>query len=574
MSSSDSVAAARNYERDQILVSYNIVDKKVEMAWSPNGAFNGLPQVGYDDAEFIHDSYFAIPRLQQMENWIIEPSKNTNWYLFWGDGLCQILNKVLTAMIVGDGVMGKVWNDEDFKEVDKRLSDFCKDWSQRACGSGPDNRGKTINNYVLPLVVLSNLTCGADAWYRTVGKRGIAHKEEVGKFMVKWLDPRSYVPVRHDYYGWFKLVQFPLIQSGLPTTREAFDMTWRPAIRGQRGNYSGPGHTMYMPEVHIPSEDFYWFNCVMRPPIASVVSHLTSKLMLSFFRDKYIEKATFPFFLVKVPRHYLRDRNQQKFDEKLDKIAQLISEYRNGDAFAIEGNEYNDDGEVLSEGWEVTPVELKSNIDFAAMFRLLDEQIAWGLYMSMAAVSPSGTSGQTTHLSTGGEIMSNAAAFAKTFRSGLGDILKCIYHDAMLEELGEDVPLSQITIEFSKIREEDAALFLNLMSTLNGAGALTTNEMRFFADRLGLELDPLPEELTPEGQAAMQVNMQAGVTAEGIGVPQTGAEDGSTEIPEGIMTPPDPEHVRPGYHKHEDVWQGQQHPTETKHRVHKVNQRL
>jgi len=556
---------------ETLFAHFDSTTRNVDFAYSPNGGFGDLPQIGYDDGEFLRTPYISIPRLSELGSWLLQPSKNTNWFLFWNDPVVQGLNYLFSSLVIGDGVTAKILVSRGDKAVDDELSDICNEWLQYPCGKSPDQRGKSLNNFVLPLIMADNVTCGASAWYKFIGNPAYSPNSEIGEMMIRWLDPRSYVPLRHDYYGWFKLIQFPIIQPGLPVDRDRFDTEWRPAFRNRTGNYQVPGPSVDAREVHLTSDKFYWFDIFLRPLINSVLQHLVSKVVLTFYRDKFIEKATFPFFLIRVPRHAMRDANEEKFKEKLNYISKIISEYRTGDAVGIEGEEYDEEGNILSKGWEVVPVDIsKSSIPFAEMFRQIDEQISYGMIMSMASISPSGVSGMNTTIATGGQIGANTQMSVKRVRRSLADTFKFILQDVILFKTGILKEIDLIDLNFSKIRVEDLASFLNVLSTFRANGALMTNEMREHGEDLGLPLEPMPDELTSEGQmlAQMGAEAEAAEDEQGLGI----GEGPEPEIPDSFLR-----HEQgadgnssgknaDGTHKHKDAEQGKRHDVKTKHR--------
>jgi hypothetical protein len=522
---------------ETFIVAMDPKNKKVLAAVSPTGGFKDMPSIGYDDGEFLKTPHLVIPRLAQLAQWMVKPSKNTNWFLYWSDSVLQILTNIYKSMLIGDGMKPVVMDEKGEEEIPD-LSIVCQDWMMAPCGSSPDNRGFTIDNFVIPLILIDCLTCGGSAWYKQFGMEGIHHQEEVGELMVKWLDPRTYATVRHDIYGWFKLMQYRSMQPNLPMNREQFDTQFNPTLMTQFGHLSGSGQVNWAPPINIKSADFYWFNLFLRPPVSSIVQALISKLILSFLRDKFVEKAVIPFLLVKVPRHAIRDASEKKFMEKLDYVGKVISEYRSGDAIGVQGEEYNNDGTIITKGWEVTPIDItKVTMDFNALFRQLNEEIGWGVYMSIATISPSGVQGQTTHMATGGEINANIIQEVKSQRRMLSQVFQWILKDVIEHKTGEVVKPSQVKIEFSKIREEDAALFLNVLNSLKASGALLTNEMRREADRLGVKLKDLPEEMTPEGQMFAEQEAEVNPMNKEADIPdifmETSEESEDTENNEG-----------------------------------------
>lgn len=468
--------------------------------------WKGMVQVGLEDTEFFSDPFVVVPRLYELADWMVYPSKNTNIMMFKIDDVVRILFEITVGDVVGDGPKVKVYEDAEKKEVDQDLTSLCEEWFNKPCGEGGANRGKTFETWVIPKVIFDSLTCGGSAWHKFIGYSPISPPEEIGELMIDYIDPRSYVVVGHDYARWLKIVQLPIVQYGLPSTKEEFDK-WYPIIRN-RFQHRTLGQAVYNDPVHLDADEFYWFNPFMWPPMNTVLQKIISKLTLTYLQDKFIEKATFPFFVVKVPRNRQIDVDDAAFMDKLNTISQLIAGYRAGDVLAIEGEDYDISNSMekitLSEGWEIIPLEIKSGtIDFEAAFRSLNEGIANGMLSSMAQISSIGVQGRSSTLATGGQINANLTIVRKIVRLSLSMTTKYILRDVILEKTGKKKDVSLIDIDFTKTREEDAAQFLNQIISFHGSGALTTNELRRYGSRIGMDLPPLPPEMTPEGKAAM-----------------------------------------------------------------------
>ena len=489
---------------DKFIALFNNVQTQWSATLFPRGDFKDFVQTGSDDLDYFYEPYLVMPRLAELSGWMMSPSKNTNTFLYSVDNIVRILKKVMDSMVIGDGIKVKVYEDFEQKEENEKYTDKLKEWLTSPCGASSDNRGNTINNWVIPKIIKDNITCGASTWYKFIGSSNISPPEEVGKLMLKWIDQRTIVKKFHPFTGWKAVIQYPRVQWGLPKTRSDFD-SWNPTVRSMYGEHYNISPATDMPEVHIPSSMYYNFNLFEDAPMNTIIQKIMSKIMLQYLEDRYIEKATFPFFVVKVPRNVQIDTDDGEFKLRLLDIAALLSEFRAGDVFAIEGKEYgiSNTGEpvLYAEGWEIIPLEIKSGtINFEDTFRHLNDDIAYGMMSSMAMISSIGVQGRTSSLSTGGQINANMVMIVKDLRKCIGDVFKFIFRDVLYEETGKEIDVRLFDVYFSKIREEDAAQFLNQLISYNGAGALTTNELRYFADRIGMELKPLPPEMTPEGQ--------------------------------------------------------------------------
>jgi hypothetical protein len=491
---------------EKTIAVFNAMQSGFTAINATDAPWKGMVQVGLDDMEFYSDPFVVIPRLYELSDWMVYPSKNTNILLFKLDETIRILFEIMVGDVIGDGPKVKVYEDSDKKDVDQELTSLCEDWFNKPCGEGGPNRGRTFETWVVPKVIFDSLTCGGSAWHKFIGYAPISPPEEVGELMIDYMDPRSYVVVGHDYARWMKIVQLPVVQWGLPRTKEEFDI-WYPIVRS-RFQHRTFGQAVYNDPIHLDADEFYWFNPFMWPPMNTVLQKVISKLTLTYLQDKFIEKATFPFFVVKVPRNREVDVDDVDFMTKLDTISQMIAQYRAGDVLAIEGEDYgvNNAQEVVtySKGWEIVPLEIKSGtIDFEAAFRSLNEGIASGMLSSMAQISSIGVQGRTSTVSTGGNINANLTIVRKIVRMSLAMTTKYILRDVIKLKTGTDKKVSLIDIDFTKTREEDAALALNQYISYHGAGAMTTNELRRYGARIGMDLPPLPPEMTPEGKAAM-----------------------------------------------------------------------
>jgi hypothetical protein len=494
--------------------------------------WKGMAQIGLDDMEFFTDPFVVVPRLYELADWMVYPSKNTNVLLFKLDAVIRILYEIMVGDVVGDGPKVKVYEAAEKKDVDQELTSLCEEWFNKPCGSSGANRGKTYETWVVPKIIFDSLTCGGSAWHKFIGYAPVSPPDEVGELMVHYMDPRSYVVVAHDYApSWTKIVQLPVAQWGLPKTKAEFD-EWYPIVRN-RFQHRTLGQAVYNDPVHIDAEDYYWFNPFMWPPMNTILNKVISKLTLTYLQDKFLEKATFPFFIVKVPRNREVDVDDDQFLSKLQTISQLIAQYRAGDVLAIEGEDYgvNGSGEKVeySEGWEVVPLEIKSGtIDFEAAFRSLNEEIANGMLSSMSQISSIGAQGRSSTLTTGGNINANLTIVRKIVRLSLSMTTKYVLRDVIKLKKNVDKDVSLIDIDFTKTREEDAAQFLNQIISFHGSGALTTNELRRYGARIGMDLPPLPPEMTPEGKAAMGMEeMMADLTFQ---IPKSLTDINSPEI--------------------------------------------
>jgi len=473
-----------------------------------DSSFKNLVQIGTDDTEFFTDPFIVLPRLAELSEWLIYPSKNTNIYLSKLDDVFRSLFEVFCGDVIGDGMIVKSMDDDDPTIIDEDETKICADWLKRPCGASPDNRGKTTSSWIIPMIIFDSLTCGGSGWHKFIGYRPVSPEEEVGELMIRYLDPRTIVSVSHDYFGWKKLVQVPIVQWGLPETRADFEK-WNPVLRNRYQNRI-IGQTVEQDPVSIPSNEFYWFNLFLWPPISAVIQKIISKLTLQFLQDKFVDKATYPFFVVSIPRNYQVNPDDDEFLVKLQEVAETIAQYRSGDVLCIEGENYDisNTGEkvTLSEGWVIQPLSIKEgSIDFESAFRTLNEGIAHGVLSSMAEISSIGVQGRTSSLSTGGQINANLSMIRKNTRRVLADEFQYVFQDLLFLKTGKKKDLANISIEFTKTREEDAAQWLNQIISFHGAGAIDTNELRNYGSRIGMDLKPLPLEMTPEGQQMLGI---------------------------------------------------------------------
>ncbi len=470
--------------------------------------FANFPIYGSDDVNYIYDIYAILPRVAYLEKWMLTPGKNTNIYLFGKDEIAQMITDLHISNVVGDGMNVKVFFDIEHREQDVEMTELCQEWMSRPSGAGPDDMDKTVDSFIIPKIITDNVQTGECNFHRFIGTRGISNPVDIGKFMINWLEPRTLVRKQGPHTKQTSLIQYPVVQSGYPKDREGF-AGWNPTVMSFYQQHYNYALSEILAPIEIPSKELFRFNLFHGEiPMNHAIQDITSKISMKFLEDKFLEKATYPFFYIKVPRNMQRDGDDDKFDARLSRTSKLINKFRAGDVFAVEGERYRigntGEKQILDEGWEIQPIDLtKAHIDFGDFERRRNESIAHALRGTMAMITSIGVQGRSTTLTTGGQINANMQMIYKQWRISISNVFGKIFRDLMKVEAGRKVPITLIEISFTKNREEDAAQFLNQMISLNGIGAMTTNEVRKDASRIGMELKPLPPEMTPEGQTAL-----------------------------------------------------------------------
>jgi hypothetical protein len=494
---------------DRFVKSFNAYQGQYMAVPMPSGMFQDNVQTTGDDLIYRYEPYLVTPRLIQLQDWLVAPSKNTNYYLYQKCSTAQLIIRNKTNMVIGDGIKPKVYLDEDLKEEDVDATNILRKWIENPCGRSSDWRGISMDSFVLPWIVLESHVFGHSCWHKYVGMKGFDDPVDAGRLYLRRIDPRTFVMVEHPFTGRKKLMQYRIVQPGIPETEEDW-LRWNPTIKNRYQEHYNISRSVEMPSLHIPSEDYYRFNPFLHAPFNTILQDITSELVIKFLRDKFIEKATYPFFIVSVPRNDMTDPDDAAFDDKLNNVAKLLSSYRAGDCFAIEGERYrvasNREKVLLDEGWKIEILDVtKAHIDFDQAIRGLRESISEGLYSSHGIFSGTGQSGKVTTYTVGSNVVNMVILDAQMMRGSIRSVFKDIFRDVLYFETGRLYGKDLIDMAFTKIREEDAAQFLNQLISYHGAGALTTNELRGYGDRIGMELKPFPAEMTPEGQAALGI---------------------------------------------------------------------
>ena len=477
------------------------VGSPVSAWWAPP---NSRPQIMEVDITPFFDPYTYIPRLYELREWFTRPNAALMYFLFWKDNVVRNLTKQLTTMIVGDGFRVKILNREEneFGEREERqdITKSINNWLGRIGG-----KGRSVNNYVIPWVMIDNIATGGSSFYKYIGEEG-DDDDEIGELMLKHLDPRSYVVVHQDFRDWRKLVQFPIVQHGVTEnmTRAQFN-NWKPSLQWSYiHRFSSAGYTKQLPPRDIPWNKQYYFDLFFRAPMNTIIEDIISKMQAKFFHIKGLEKVSFPFMLIKVPRHSVRDNDDAKYKTKLDDAAQIGAEIRSGDSFAFPGIEYTDDGTKLTEGWQVEVIDTASKLkDFQVDIRMLNEEIAIGLFLNIAMVSASGVMGQQTHQATGANLMSITQMLGKTLRAEIQAMLFQVIKDYVLLKFNEKLEDEDIEEQWSKLREADVAAFFQIIIQSYSQQLVSLNEARSLMERIGIDLDPLDEEELARQQALM-----------------------------------------------------------------------
>lgn len=490
---------------NQLNQTPQIADQNV-MWWSPP---DSRPQLHEVDTTPFFDPYLFVPRLFELREWVTRPSKALKYFLLWKENTVRNLTKQLITLVVGEGFNVRILSSEvkenGEREEEEEISKGVNSWLNRIGG-----KGRSVNNYLIPWVILDNVSTGGCSFYKYIAEEG-DDDDELGELYCKHLDPRTYVVVHHDFRDWRKLVQFPIVQNGITEdmSRDQFE-NWKPSLNWSMiWHFSSPGLTKQLPPRDIPWNKQYYFDLFFKAPMDTVVEDIISKMQAKLYHIKGLEKYAFPFIVIKVPRHAIRDVDDAKFQQKLKDAAQIAAEMRTGDSFAFEGREYDADGRTLSEGWEIVPIETARQMkEFQPDVRMLDEQIAIGLFMNIAMISSSGTMGQQTHMATGANLNSNIQMLGKDLRAeiqiGLFEIIK----DYVLLKYNVKLEDDQIEEQWSKIREADIASFFQVIFQSYTGQLITFEEARALMSRISIDLpeisqedvfDPFAEEEGDEG---------------------------------------------------------------------------
>jgi len=482
-------------------------------AMEPTDTYNpekpeARPQFTMDERYDPMQPFMVIPRLRELANWMVFPDKSTNIFLFNNDGLVQNLVAQYQAIIVGDGAKITVY-EEDLKAEDEELTRACRDWSKHAGG-----KGRSLDSYVIPWWIVDNVTTGYSVMAKYIGKKDDDMVDENDLALIH-IDPRLYAPVGHDDRLWRKIIVYPIRQMLLPETKDRFD-AWVPSFRGPYAPFSSAGMTVYEKPVQLPANAYY--DCTLFlgiAPVSAIASEMISTLEMRFYRNKAYEKCAFPIVLIRVSRSTERDANDEKFIAKLNSASKMGAEIRNGDSIAIEGKEYDSDGRILSEGWEISTLDVKSQmLDFAQAFRLIDEQKAYGLRTSMAMLTSSGIEGQKHTMSTGANINANVGMTAKSIRTYIRDKLVTVLSDYIFWKYGKVIKDEQIDIQFSEIRETDVSAYSGVIFQAFDRSLITYSEARQHLRKVGLNIEYKGDEEMMEEAQKRQMMAQGGANPE------------------------------------------------------------
>jgi len=500
-------------------VIFDSVERTIGGFWEPEQADYGNIQFG-DDEDSIYpmggqQPFITIPQLIELGRWLVNPTPQTKFWLYWRDALVRNLIKQQIAMIVGDGLKASIKEEYNGKE-DEEKSRALRKWFKNIGG-----RGRGINNYVIPWWIIDNYIMSWGAFYKYIGQPG-DDPEDVGKLMAKRIPPVNCAVVYHDYRPWMKLIQFPIVQPLLPSTRRSFE-EWNPSMFHHLGIVSSVGKTVFEKPRSVPRSKFWYCNLFKKSPVDAIVQDMVSTIKLKFFRDKAVEKGAFPPIIVKVSRHTIRDGDDKKFWRKQRRASKFVGELRAADGIAIEGREYDSQGRIINEGWDVTPLPISGNMmDFEKIFRSVDEQKAYGLFSSLAMVSSTGVQGDTTKLATGKNISSNISGVAKEVRNGIIVCVEEMTRDWHLYTYGEELDLDLLDLTFSEIKENDVQGFSGIIYQAFDRGWITASEGRMLLARVGIELP----EMTDDDLAGI------GTPFEGLGEEEQLSED---RLPEAVQ---------------------------------------
>lgn len=483
------------------------------------------PQSTFDVRHDPYSPFLVIPRLAELRNWIVFPTKSTNIALYNGDGVVQNLIDQFIGMVRGDGTTITIY-DEDLKGEDELYTNFAREWSRKAGG-----KNRSLDSYVIPWWVIDNMTTGYSVFAKYFGREDDMMVEP-GDMALVHLDPRLYAPVGHDTRLWRKIVMYPIKQSQMPDSRTGFDK-WVPSMRGPYAPYSSSGMVDWTKPIELPYNTYY--DCMLwlgKAPLSTIVSEMISTIELRFYRNKAFEKTAFPIILIRVARHSERDQNDAKFLDKLQSASSMGAEFRNGESIAIEGKEYDGDGQVISEGWEVQVLDVKTpTMDFTNAFRLIDEQKAYGLRMSMALLTTTGLEGQKHSLTGGANVMESVSIPVKAVRSQIRDIIQNILNDLIFLHFDDELDINRIDVQFGESRERDVAGFSGMLFQAFDRNIVSMEETRQNLRRVGLPLEFKSEdELLDEMSERMQA--QQGMEGmEGMEEGMEGAEGMEGEMP-------------------------------------------
>lgn len=511
-----------------IIARYSAEDAGNQMWWAPQGS---RPQFHEVDSTPYWDPYLFVPRLFELREWVTRPSNPLLYFLFWKINTVRNLTKQLSTLIIGDGFRVKIWKDEEDERGQKieweEVTKDVNEWYSKIGG-----KGRSVDNYLIPWVLVDNVSCGRASFYKYIGEEG-DDDDEIGQLMLKHIDPRSYVVVHQDFRDWRKLVQFPIIQDGIREnmTRKEFE-NWKPSISWSRiWHFSSPGLTKQLPPRDIPWNKQYYFDLFLKSPMYTIVEYCISKLQIELYHIKGVEKYSFPFVLVKVPRHSVRDMDDTKYQQKLKDAALVGAEMRAGDAFAAEGEEYDENGRILSKGWEFDTLDTKNALkDFTPDFRLIDEQIAVGMFMNIAQLSSSGVQGQQTHLATGSNLQSIVQQFGKTLRAEIKNVMFQITKDYVFMNYNVQLEDEQIEEQWSKIREGDIAAFFQIIFQAFTGQLITFDEARSLMGRIGIDLPEIDQEDTmPPMEEEGEESAQGGMDLSKIPPLPTSSKEESTK---------------------------------------------
>lgn len=434
-----------------------------------------------EDTHFLWEFYITIRRLRELQPFMTPMTKPNAQFLYNKDNVCQAITKLIIATVKGDGMTVK-WRNKETEELDLEIEREYDEWLDNCAGIDGG-----FKDAVIELALRDNYPHGNSVWYKFV---------DDGEFVLKRLDPLSYVIIKADYLDEIKVIQYPVEQPLTPKTKAEFEK-WLPSFRTPYEYYSSFGGSVLKNPISIPSEKLVFFNIFKRPPIESIIEDLTSKMEAKYYQQRALEKFSFPVLLAKVPRNPQRDKDDNKFDAKVIEASKAMADLRIGDGLAVPGVVKNLDGTAnLCEAWEIDVLSTHDKVmPFPDAIGLLDKQISWGMYASIDLLQASGAALAT-------EITSTLKNIANDIREVIGKVQKSIAHDWGIF-YNKNPEKYDIITEWGVMKEENKPAFVQMVATLVGLGIITIPEGRKEIRKVGINVKELPEEEFPEEEDMM-----------------------------------------------------------------------
>lgn len=423
--------------------------------------------------------YMLSPEVEYINRKLIPKDKNNLHYLFHIDNICRMIGELYCASVIGDGVHFMVTQvpeegDEESFEINEDATTDLITWLEH-CGG--EKRGMV--DYVIPRLIIENLIHGHSVVYWFLN--------EENEWELAPLDPLSYVIKMHDHTRQRGVVQFPVRQVGLPSTREEFER-WMPAWMNPRGHFSSTGLAYDATGRPLATKNTEIIDLFREAPMYAAADYVKEKQDIRENLKRYLYSFASPIPVMTVPFNPRRTEDDADFYALTSEVSARMADIRQSDAFAIPGTYRDANGSLISDAWNLDLVSPSESYDFIKVLEYYNSQIALALMTPMSLVQATGT-----QLSTSKVMESLHHKVAVKIRTTLERYLKAL-SSKYLRIIGyKDIQDNQIRIKWTKMKEEDAAAYATMLSSLLLSGALDRSEVRNELRKVGIVVPPQAE---------------------------------------------------------------------------------